>query len=107
MMLDDCEYDNKRDDGDIYDNGNVLDHDYRLKYGILEGTGSGERESPALDGVMGGRVFGGGKCGTNNGSDYCNNIEESDRFTSGCSHDTTIGIRLGQIGDNRLPDICA
>ena len=40
--LDDCEDKNDDDDGDIYDNDDVPDHDYCFEYGSLAGTGAGE-----------------------------------------------------------------
>ena len=43
------------DDGDIYNNASIPDHDYYVKYGSLAGMGTGEVEPPALDGLSGGR----------------------------------------------------
>ena len=45
VMPDDCEDENDDDDGDIYDNDDVTDHDCCVEDGSIAGTGAQLREN--------------------------------------------------------------
>ena len=69
------------------------------------GTGAGKGESLALDGVSVRWILY-GECGTHDDGDDDKNIDKSDGLLSVHPHIATAVTSLGQIADNRPPDIC-
>ena len=107
VMLDGCEYKNDDDDGDIYENDDVPNHDYRFEDGSLAGMGAGEGKSPAFDGGSDGRISDGCEHITHDDDHDDNNIDISNGLLPGHPHIATTGTSLGRIKPNLPPDICA
>ena len=99
LTLEDCKEKNDDNDGYIYNNNDVLDHDYQLYDGSLAGTGAGEGEFLTLDRGSGRRISD-GECGTHDDSDYGNNIDKCNGFLSGHPHSATTGLSLGRLVSN-------
>ena len=105
LTLDNYEDKNDNDDGYIYDNDDVPDHNYRFEDRSHVGTGTGEGESLVLDGGYGGRIPD-GECGTHNDGDDNNNIDKIYGLLPGRPHIATTGMILGRLADKPPPCIC-
>ena len=103
------DYKDKNDDknGHIYYNGDFYNHDYSFKYRSLSGTGRWEGEYLTLDGGSGKQISNGGECGTHDDGGDDNNIDKNYGFLPGRPYSATTGTSLGQLVDNRHPDILA
>ena len=104
-MLDGNKDENGNYDGNIYNNDDITNNDYRVKYKSLVGTAAGEEEPPTIYGRLDGLILEVGKWVTYDDGDDNDNINKSDGSLSGRPHSNTMVLSIGWITANFPPDI--